>query len=158
MNSKQLATSKEAQRLFWLERTVEILDDRFRIPGTRITFGMDPLISLVPWLGDMVSFAISGLLVVVMVRHGASGMVVVKMIGNILLDATIGAVPFLGDLFDLTFRANRRNLRLLKEHYEEDRHGGSARWVVYLVIFILIALMSLLTVLFIQLLSWVFQG
>jgi hypothetical protein len=156
MDSKQPAISKEAQRLFWLERTVEILDDRFRIPGTRIKFGIDPIISLVPWLGDMVSFTISGLLVVVMVRHGASGMVVVKMIGNILLDVTIGSIPFMGDLFDLSFRANRRNLRLLKAHYEEGRHGGSARWVVYLVIFILIALLSLLTILFIQLLNWMF--
>lgn len=155
---KQPAGSHDAQQFYWLERTVEILDDRFRIPGTRIRFGVDPLISLVPWLGDMVSFAISGLLVVVMVRHGASGMVTVKMIGNVLLDAAVGTIPVLGDLFDLSFRANRRNFRLLKEHYEEGKHRGSARWVVYLVVLVFIALLGLLTVLFIFLLSWLFQG
>ena len=64
-------------------------------------------------------------------------MVIVKMIWNILVDAIAGTVPILGDIFDLSFRANRRNLDLLQEHYVEGEHDGSA-WPVVIIILIII--------------------
>ncbi|HKK80381.1 MAG TPA: DUF4112 domain-containing protein [Phaeodactylibacter sp.] len=126
-----------------LERLADFLDTRYRIPGTNIRFGADFLIGLVPYAGDVVAFGISSVLVLAMARQGASGMVLAKMIGNVLLDASVGTIPILGDLFDLGYKANRRNLKLLQEHYEEGKHQGSAWWVVALVLLILLALIGL---------------
>lgn len=125
------------QELSWLDGVTRLLDNRFRIPGTDIRFGFDVLIGLIPGIGDVVSLSISGLLVIVMARKGASGMVVVKMIFNILLDAILGTVPVLGDIFDLSYRANRRNLHLLQEHYAKGEHQGSA-WPVVIAILLLV--------------------
>ena len=134
MSAEEQSTPSE---LKWLDTATQLLDNRFRIPGTDIRFGLDFLIGLMPGVGDIFSLGISGLLVVVMARKGASGMVIVKMIWNILVDAIAGTVPILGDIFDLSFRANRRNLDLLQEHYVEGEHDGSA-WPVVIIILIII--------------------
>ncbi len=140
--------------LIWLDRASSFLDNRFRIPGTSIRFGADFLVGLIPYVGDVITFSISGILVVVMAKKGASGKVLFKMLGNIFIDGIFGSIPILGDLFDLGFRANRRNLGLLKEHYVEDKHGGSA-WGI--VLFILISLFLL--ILFSVFVAWkVFQA
>ena len=132
---------RELPELRWIDRTGRLLDNRFRIPGTNIRFGLDFLIGLIPGAGDIFSFGISGLLVLMMVRNGASGVVVAKMLGNVALDTVVGAIPIVGDLFDLGYKSNVRNLKLLREHYEEDRHQGSA-WPV--VIGVLVALVLML--------------
>jgi hypothetical protein len=126
-----------------IERLADFLDTRYRIPGTNIRFGADFIIGLVPYAGDVVTFGISSVLVLAMARQGVSGIVLAKMVGNILLDASVGTIPILGDLFDLGYKANRRNLKLLQEHYEEGKHQGSAWWVVVLVLLILLALIGL---------------
>ncbi len=157
MNKSPQEFSDQAGELIWLERAVELLDDSFRIPGTHIRFGIDPLIGLFPLLGDMVGFAVSGFLVIVMVRNGASGMVLVKMIWNVLLDTLLGGIPILGIFFDVGYRANRRNLNLLQEYYEEGKHQGSARWLIITVIVVLIALLIGLTIFFVWLLRWLLE-
>jgi len=129
------------ERLVWIERLAALMDNRFRIPGTRIRFGLDFIIGLFPYLGDIATFGISGILLIMMARYGASGMVVVRMLGNILLDTIVGLVPFLGDLFDLKFKSNIRNVRLLKEHYVEGKHQGSAWGVVFLILLVLFGLL-----------------
>ena len=126
-----------------IERLADFLDTRYRIPGTNIRFGADFIIGLVPYAGDVVTFGISSVLVLAMARQGVSGIVLAKMIGNILLDASVGTIPILGDLFDLGYKANRRNLKLLQEHYEEGKHKGSAWWVLVLVLLILLVLIGL---------------
>ena len=149
-------TTKDYPELVWLDRMSGVLDDRFRFPGTNIRFGLDFLMGLVPGAGDILGFGVSGFLILVMVRRGASGMVVLKMIWNIFIDALLGVVPLAGNIFDLVFRANRRNLRLLMEHYREDRHQGSAWWVLWLVLGVLAGLVFLLIYLSVRLLSWIF--
>ena len=114
----------------WIDIVTDWMDNKIGIPGTNIRFGLDFLIGLVPYVGDMASFAISGLLLTGMARRGASGMLIIKMMGNVLLDAVVGSIPFLGDLFDLQYRANWRNLKLFEEFYEEGEHQGSGWWVV----------------------------
>jgi len=141
--SNQPAPSNSEPELRWLDRTAQLMDNRFRVPGTNIRFGYDFLIGLVPYAGDVISFGISGILVVVMARKGASGMVLIKMIGNICLDALVGSIPLLGDLFDLGYKANLRNLHLLREHYSEGRHQGSAWGVILLLLLILFLLVGL---------------
>jgi len=128
----------------WIDLVTDWMDNKIRIPGTKIRFGLDFLIGLVPYVGDIASFAISGLLLAGMARHGASGMLIIKMIGNVLLDVIVGTIPILGDLFDLHYRANWRNLKLFEEFYEEGEHQGSGWWVVFLVLAIFTALLLLL--------------
>jgi hypothetical protein len=132
--------NQDQPELKWLDTTTKLLDNQFRIPGTEVRFGFDFIIGLIPGVGDVVSLGISGVLVSVMARKGASGMVIVKMLWNILLDAVIGSIPVIGDLFDLSYRANRRNLALLKEHYQEGEHQGSATFVVILVLLFVIGI------------------
>lgn len=145
---------REEQQMVWLRQVTALLDDRFRLPGTDVRLGLDALIGLAPGVGDVVGFAVSGVLVLHMVRYGASGMLIVKMLWNALLDALLGAIPLLGIFFDIGFRANRRNLRLLEEHYEEGKHQGSAWWVVALVLVVVLALLGLLVYLLARGLGW----
>ena len=97
-----------------LERLAELLDARFLIPGTGIRFGLDSLIGLIPGVGDTAT-ALIGLYIVARARAlGASRWTRARMVGNILVDAVIGAVPLLGDAFDVAYKANLRNIRLLR--------------------------------------------
>lgn len=119
------------------------MDNRFRIPFTNIRFGFDFLIGLVPGAGDLAGMAISGLLVLGMMRYGASGRVLLLMLGNILLDTLVGSIPVLGDIFDLSFRANRRNFELFRAHHNEGRHQGSGCGIVLAVFLTLGFLLAL---------------
>jgi len=114
----------------WAEGFARLLDSRFVIPGTKIRFGLDPVFSLIPVLGDLITYAISGVLIYTMYQHGASRKVVIKMILNSTLDAVLGAIPLVGTLFDVAYRSNDRNVRLLKEYYFEGKHQGSGKGLV----------------------------
>lgn len=114
-----------------IARLVKLMDNEFRIPGTNISFGLDPLIGLVPVLGDLLDYCISAFLLIAMINNGASSKVVAKMILNITIDGIVGLVPFFGRFFDVFYKANRKNLVLAVEHFEKGRHQGSA-WSVIL--------------------------
>lgn len=143
----------DAQRripeLAWVDTFSRFLDTRFRVPGTQMRFGADFLLGLIPYAGDVISLGMSGVMIATMARHGASGMLIARMLGNAALDATVGAIPILGDLFDLVYKANVRNLKLMREHYQEGRHQGSA-WPVLIVILLVILGM----IVFIGWLAW----
>ena len=138
------ATPPQPPELGYLNTLTRLLDNRFRIPGTNIRFGLDFLIGLVPYAGDLVSFLMSAAIVLSMVRHGASGRVVGLMLWNILLDTVVGGIPILGDLFDLQYKANRRNYQLLLDHYEKGKHQGSFWGVLIVVLLILLFLFLVL--------------
>ncbi|UII31175.1 DUF4112 domain-containing protein [Fulvivirga ulvae] len=123
-----------------VERISRLMDSKFTIPGTKIRFGLDPVLSLVPVLGDIATFIISGVLIHTMYNHGASGKLVTKMVINATLDAIIGAIPVAGSVFDIFFRANDRNVRLLKEYYEEDKHTGSGKGLLLTSVIVLFAI------------------
>jgi hypothetical protein len=155
--TNELSPTSYAEELKWLDRTSAFLDNRFRIPGTNIRFGADFLIGLIPYVGDVISFAISGLLLIVMARKGASGMVLVKMVWNVWLDGAVGTIPILGDIFDLSYKANIRNLNLLQEHYQEGEHQGSAWWIVILIVVALFLLVGLSIYVIWRILYWIFS-
>jgi hypothetical protein len=111
----------QLERLKALSR---LLDSAFTIPGTQYRFGLDAIIGLVPGLGDAVSAVFSGYLVLQASRMGAPKSVVTRMIGNVAVDTLVGWIPLLGDLFDVAWKSNLRNMALLEEHV---RHPGSAR-------------------------------
>lgn len=107
-----------AQELRRLDRLAQLLDSRFRIPGTGIRFGLDGIIGLVPGLGDLATLAPSAYLLVQANRLGASKATMLRMASNTGIDFAIGAVPLLGDIFDVGFKANNRNAALLRADLE----------------------------------------
>lgn len=96
-----------------------VLDSAIPIPGTNRTIGIDPLLGLIPVVGDAVSAALSSYIVWEAKQLGLPSWKLARMIGNIAADTAIGAVPLVGDLFDLGFKANRRNLRIVLDHLEK---------------------------------------
>jgi len=97
-----------------LEFLAGLLDDRFRIPGTNIRFGIDAVIGLIPGVGDAVTGMLSSYLIWRAHQLGASKLTLIRMAGNMAVDTVVGVVPFFGDILDVRFRANRRNLDLLR--------------------------------------------
>ena len=93
-----------------------LLDNAFVLPGTQYRFGLDALIGLVPGLGDAVSAVFSGYIILQASRLGAPRSVVSRMIANVALDTLVGWVPILGDLFDVAWKSNLRNMALLESH------------------------------------------
>ena len=151
------ATQNEHHPEFgWIDSLTRLMDTKFRIPGTKIRFGGDFLMGLVPGAGDLLSFGISGILILAMTRHGASSRVVAKMLGNVALDTVVGSIPILGNIFDLTYKANTRNINLLKEHYEEGKHRGSVLPLLIGVAIALIATFVLMIWLVWQVVEWSF--
>lgn len=98
-----------------LDRLSTLLDSRFRIPGTPFRFGWDSLVGLIPGAGDLASLGPSAYLIYKAHRLGARKRTIVRMMANTGLDFVVGAVPILGDLFDLAFKANNRNFALLRD-------------------------------------------
>ncbi|NVO84053.1 DUF4112 domain-containing protein [Hymenobacter terrestris] len=131
-------------RLQWVERVSRLLDSQFRVPGTNWRFGLDPIMGLLPVVGGLPSLAVSGLLILTMIRHGASGNLVVRMVFNVVLDALIGAIPIVGNIFDFAYKANNRNVALLRAHYAEGRHQGSGKGLLLVLTLVLLALGGLL--------------
>ncbi|MCA3216229.1 MAG: DUF4112 domain-containing protein [Burkholderiales bacterium] len=97
----------------------QLMDSAFVVPGTRVRVGLDAALGLVPGVGDLASGAI-GLYIVLQARElGASRWLQARMMGNLLLDTAVGSVPLVGDAFDVLFKANLRNLRLLQQELGE---------------------------------------
>src|SRR5687768_16404163 len=101
-----------------LRDLARVLDEAVRIPGTNIRIGLDALLGLLPGGGDMAGGVFSGLIILQAARSGAPTAVLSRMLGNVLLDVVVGAIPLLGDVFDVAWRANSRNVRLLESWRE----------------------------------------
>ena len=110
------------QRLARLDALANLLDTAFIVPGTNIRFGVDALIGLVPGIGDVVTTMISLYIVAEARALGAPKRVIARMLANVAVDGVIGAVPIAGDFFDVAWRANRRNVAILRAHFA--RKGG----------------------------------
>lgn len=108
-----------------VEALEKILERAFVIPGTKIPFGLDSVIGFVPVLGDLVTAAMGAYIVWEGRNLGMSKWQLIRMSVNIGVDTAIGAVPFVGDAFDLVWRSNSRNLRLIKKHL--DKHHPATR-------------------------------
>lgn len=137
------------QALQRIDRFARGLDSQFRVPGTSIRFGLDPLIGLIPGIGDFAGLALSLYLVVEAIRIGAGPGVVVRMLGNLLAEFFIGLVPILGDAFDVFWKANNRNARLLRQHIHRKLEPGRRRrpWLSYLLVGVFVVLVVVLFVL-----------
>lgn len=119
--------TQEINDLDWL---ADLMDSSLIIPGTSIKLGLDSLIGLIPGIGDTVTMFVSAYIVHRAHRHGAPPFLLARMGWNVFIDWLVGIVPFFGDIFDAGFKANRKNVDLLKAHlktaaYERDAKGGA---------------------------------
>ena len=111
-----------------LNALATLMDAAFLIPGTNIRMGLAGLIGLVPVAGDLIGGAVSSYIVWEARRLGAPSWLIARMALNVAIETSVGAIPLLGDMFDIAFRANLRNMALLKRHLE--RRGRIAGGVI----------------------------
>jgi hypothetical protein len=130
------------QALRRLDTLGYVLDNSIPIPGTRRRFGLDAVIGLVPGVGDATGALMSAYIVVQAARLGAPASSLVRMLLNVGIEALVGAIPFAGDLFDAWFKANARNVTLLRT--ELERPGSTRRSSTAVVIAVVIALVVIL--------------
>jgi hypothetical protein len=117
-----------ADRIARIDALATLMDTALVIPGTQVRFGLDALIGLVPGIGDVITTLISLFIVSEARALGAPPLVLARMIGNVALDGLVGAVPLAGDAFDVAFRANRRNMALLRAHLDKVEGRGVPYW------------------------------
>lgn len=106
-----------SRRVARMERVAGVMDASFALPGTGIRFGLDSLVGLIPGIGDTATAAVSGWIVYEAWKLGLPRHKLLHMGANIGIDAVIGAIPLIGDLFDVGWKANLRNTRMVKEHF-----------------------------------------
>ena len=142
-------TPGQVQRLDALRKVAQLLDSAFAVPGTKYRVGLDPILGLVPGLGDLVSplFTIG---ILWQARELALPRVVqLRMIFNVAIDTLAGAVPLLGDLFDFAWKANNKNMALLERYAQEERPASMADWgfvILMVALVILVAVMPFVIV------------
>ena len=102
-----------------LEAFARLMDGAFVVPGTSIRFGLDGIIGLIPMAGDVIAGLVSTYLIWEARQLGAPNWLIARMLANTFLDTTIGAIPVVGDAFDVLFRANMKNMALLRRHLEK---------------------------------------
>ena len=152
--AKQIPQQRDFSQLEWIAK---LMDAQFTVPGTNFKFGLDGIIGLIPGAGDISTFAVSAYLLTIMARNGASGYVMARMVLNVVVDAVVGMIPILGDLFDIAFKANMRNLKLMKEHYVEGRHKGGAWKILVPVLLLLLIVVGGIIWGGYKLLAWLFS-
>ena len=135
-------TPGHTQRLEALRRISHLLDSAFLVPGTAYRIGLDPILGLIPGLGDLVSplFTIG---ILWQGRDlGLPRVVQLRMLFNVAIDTLVGAVPLLGDLFDFAWKANDMNLALLERHGYEERPASAGDWIFVVGLILLLVILA----------------
>ena len=128
-----------------LNRLAWLLDSSIPIPGTRLSIGIDALIGLVPFIGDVVGVLLSSTILIEAARLGAGRSVLARMALNVAVEGLAGLVPFAGDVFDAAWKANQRNVRLLDQWLDQPRRAE--RSSVLLVVGLVAGLAALVVIL-----------
>jgi hypothetical protein len=138
-----------------MRRWARLFDSAFRIPGTQITFGIDPILGLFPGIGDLASPIFSLFLLWHGARLRVPKIVLARMVLNAAIDAGVGAIPVIGDLFDFAWKANAWNLALLEKHAMPGQRASSADWLFVIICCAIVVLVALIPILLLWLgLSW----
>jgi hypothetical protein len=149
--SETRATSKKAPDLRGLDKLSRILDSAFPIPGTRYRIGLDGLIGLIPGIGDTIGATLSTYIIFEAARLGVPKRILLRMLGNVAVESLVGALPIIGDIFDIAWKANLKNFALLRAHYpSSDQAERSPRQIIIMllgVLFLIIVGLGVLTVL-----------
>jgi Domain of unknown function (DUF4112) len=138
-----------------LERLATLLDEAFRIPGTNMRFGIDGIIGLVPGLGDVIAGVLSLVIPFAAWIRGVPYVTLLRMTVNIGIEVLVGTIPLFGDIFDIAWKANRRNYKLLQRHLGQPRVHTWRDWMFLLLIASGVALVFAIPIaLIVWLLSW----
>jgi hypothetical protein len=111
-----------------LKNLETLLDEAFRIPGTQFRFGIDGIIGLVPGLGDVIAGLLSAVIPVAAWSRGIPYVALIRMVANLGIGVLIGTIPLFGDIFDIAWKPNRRNYRLLQRHLGEPHRHTWRDW------------------------------
>jgi hypothetical protein len=126
-----------------LRALARVMDDAVRVPGTNIRLGLDALIGLIPGLGDVSGGLTTSYFIIAAQKLGAPNTVLARMVWNVLVDVVFGSIPFLGDIFDVAYKANVRNVRLLEQYAASPQKTGRAsRAFVVLLLFAVALIVS----------------
>ena len=137
-------------------RTLQrLLDEAFRVPGTRIRFGWDAIVGMIPWAGDVLTALLGVAILVSAHRMRVPGIVQVRMLLNLAIDLLIGLVPFAGDIADVFWKANTKNMTLLERHAASPMPATAGDWWFVTGLTALVFSMSALPLL---LLYWLLNG
>ncbi len=125
-----------------------LLDDWFRIPGTSIRFGLDGIVGFIPGIGDAIGGIASCIIIVAAWARGVSYVTLARMLANWGIEVVLGAVPFLGNLFDIGWKANRRNYALLTGSLQAPHDVNRRSWLFFAGLCVVLAAMLVLPLLF----------
>jgi hypothetical protein len=132
-----LPRSRRGARLFDdenLDLLSHVLDDWFRIPGTSIRFGIDGIVGLIPGVGDVLGGVASCIIVLAAWFRGVPNITVARMVSNVAIEVAIGTIPFVGDIFDIAWKANRRNYKLLEGSLRATPRNTRSDWLFFVML------------------------
>ncbi|MGL5942206.1 MAG: DUF4112 domain-containing protein [Waterburya sp.] len=132
-----IPSSQQIARINKLRRLSRLLDNAIPIPGTKFRFGLDPILGLLPGGGDTLTGGLSAYIVIEAARMGLPREILWQMVVNIILDSLAGTIPVIGDLFDLGWKSNVRNIALLEKHLEVAESNKSDRLFIFGLILLL---------------------
>jgi len=142
-----------------LDLLSHILDDFLKIPGTSIRFGLDGIIGLIPGIGDLIGGIASCIIIAAAWMRGVPYVTIARMVANVGIEVAVGSVPVLGDMFDIAWRANRRNYALLAGSLTNPRKHTIQSWIFLTGLCLLLAVLTLLPMLLLAwLLGWLMRG
>jgi hypothetical protein len=131
-------TIDRARRIEFLRRWSRLMDSAYRVPGTSIRFGWDPIVGLVPGVGDVATASFAVAILYHAYRLGVPGVVLARMLLNVLIDLAAGLVPVAGDVADVAWKSNSLNLALLERHERPGVKPTSGDWAVVLLAVVII--------------------
>ena len=136
-----------------LDLLSHVLDDFIKIPGTSIRFGLDGIVGVIPGIGDIIGGIASCIIIIAAWARGVSYVTVARMVTNVAIEVVVGSIPILGDMFDIAWRANRRNYALLVGSVDEPQKHTLQSWLFLAGVCVVLAALVLLPML---LLTWLF--
>ena len=148
-------TPEVSRRLEALRSLKGWLDEAFRVPGTNLRFGWDPLIGLVPWVGDLLTAFMSGAIVLQAHSMRLPRVVQLRMLANVAVDLIAGAIPVVGDAADFVWKSNTKNFALLEQHAYEVRPPSTSDWLFVSAILLAIGAVALVPL---MVLYWLIEG
>lgn len=141
-----------------LRRISHLLDNAIAIPGTKYRIGLDPILGLIPGGGDLISSVFAGYVVFKAAQMGVPQETLVKMATNIVFDTVAGTVPVAGDLLDVAWKANVKNIELLDAHLGSPEQGKKADWLFVAALLLgLMLIVGGVIFLSVMLFGWLFQ-
>jgi Domain of unknown function (DUF4112) len=147
------------EKLKKLEHLAWLLDSSIRIPGTSINMGIDSLIGLIPGIGDVTGGIISSYIIWQAVEMGVPRVVLIRMGINVVLETILGAVPIVGDIFDIAFKSNRKNVQLLANYYQSPQVAIKRNTISVVVVGVsIMAVFVLIFFISIKLIAWVISA